>query len=1346
MKRRKKAKVLSFLLCILLIFTTFTPMSIRASAEDEDGNINTTVSSGETITVTPNGKEVLTAPNNMIEELQWQFYSDEYNKWINIYGEKGNTCTLTYAKVYNMIHKNGQTQIRCTQITGGIENTSDSVTVILDNKYQEVEKINELSNESTEADPIVVNDTVENFATYTASAENADISNIQTYDETDSIETENSTNETYSIVINYVFENNEIAAEPYTATLAAGSSFSATVNYPTILGYLPYVNDVQQNSVNLNYTDIQKDYTINVVYKPTNVDYTVIHYQQNVDNDNYTEVERETKQGLTNSTVPEVAKTYEGYYALLYEKPAIAADGSTVVEVYYDRYYYLMNFDLDGGYGVEPIYARYGTQIGNVGTPTKAGYTFQGWSLDGTTTVELTTTMPAENRTYHAIWKVDATAKVTVVIWGENANDEEYSYIKSSEIYAKPGETITFGSGQMVCALESHQHSLEECYELTCTQEEHTHSEDCYTCGQSSHTHGTSCYDGVGDVSSPGLGAPSNPSNGYITRRAFSRDGKVIYINGTWYNYSGSTASGSIAPTTCGQIEHTHSEDCLGCGKTEHTHSVENGCYTLTCTKTEHTHSDDCYLNTSVMDTNLWTYVKSDEVTVAADGSTIMNVYFDRKQFTITFKATGNNGATLASITDKWGADIKERFETISKANTFLWSQKTSGDSPWTSFMDVMPAENRTYYANTNNSTRTHTATYYGEKLDGSGYEVLYTVQVKYDGNLTVSEEEFEDIEGFTFNADKSTKIGRDYNGAEFYYDRNSYNLIFNDGYDDVKTELVKYQASLATYQSYTPDVPSAYEPGSVTFGGWYLNPECTGTEYDLSSHTMPAANLILYAKWVPVTHTVEFYLTQEYMESDTKIGETHPDLIVEHGSKVEPTPETPTNSSYTFVGWFYMEDGVEKAFDFANMPINKDMKVYGKWSSNVLKNYSIYYKIQGTDTEIAAPTTGSGLAGITKTFDAKGDTDLYADYQEGYFPLVKSHSLTIDIDNDANNTFTFWYVQKEAVPYMVKYLNAETGEPVATEKIVSDNRKAVVTETFVPVAGMMPDAYQKRLVVSAEDGAVNEIIFYYTEDTTHAYYKITHYTENLAKDSNGNTTWTEYASSQAVGDINTTYSADPLTISGFTYDSTVEGTVVSGELTANGLELKLYYTRNSYPYEVRYLEQGTGKQLAEPKRDTGKYGEVISESAIDIENYQAVDPTSQNIDVKVEEGTEAKINIITFYYKEKPVDLTITKTGVDKIDENQSFIFHVTGSSGIDLTVTIVGNGSITIKDLPHGTYTITEETDWSWRYTPDKSSQTIKLPQDGNNVVFKNSRNDINKWLNGNAHIKNIFKGISN
>ena len=345
---------------------------------------------------------------------------------------------------------------------------------------------------------------------------------------------------------------------------------------------------------------------------------------------------------------------------------------------------------------------------------------------------------------------------------------------------------------------------------------------------------------------------------------------------------------------------------------------------------------------------------------------------------------------------------------------------------------------------------------------------------------------------------------------------------------------------------------------------------------------------LSLYAKWVPVTHTVEFYLDKAALEAGTKL-DTHPDQTVSHGSLVDPAPADPANGSYTFVGWFYLDNGVEKAFDFANMPVNKDLKVYGKWSSNTLMEYTISYKLQGTDTEIAAPTTGSGLAGVTKTFEAKGGADLYDGYQEGYFPVVKSHSLTIDIDDPTKNIFTFEYIQKDAVPYTVKYLNKATGEPVSPEKTVSDNRKAVVTETFKPIPGYMPDAYQKRLVVSAEEGAVNEIIFYYTKDTTHAYYKITHYT------------------------------ADPLTIPGFTYDSTVEGTVASGELTAGGLELKLYYIRNEYPYQVRYLEQGTGKPLANPEDGKGRYGAVISEAAIPIEDYDPVAPTSQTLNIRIE-------------------------------------------------------------------------------------------------------------------------------
>lgn len=1241
---------------------------------------------------------------------------------------------------------------------------------------------------------------------------------------------------TYNVVINYVFENNEIVADPYTANLAAGSSFSATVTFPVVQGYLPYLGETQQNSLALSFTPIDKDYTYNVVYKPTNVDYTVIHYQQNLNDDNYTEAERETKQGLTNSTVPDVAKKYDGFYALLYEKPAIAADGSTVVEVYYDRYYYLMNFDLDGGYGVEPIYARYGAPI-SVGEPTKAGYSFTGWSLNGSDATTLPGEMPAENRTYKAIWQVDATAKVTVVFWGENADDEQYSYIKSAEVNVKPGTEFTYSeNGSLICALEPHTHNIDECYELTCTQEVHTHSGECNTCGQTEHTaHTTGCYDGVGNAFSANAvtrvnGNTTNGSIGELQRWFlgwYNSGEKYIYINGTWYEYSGTTAIGGVAPTTC----HKHSAECIGCGKTEHTHSMENNCYTLTCTKTPHNHNSNCYMSGAGLDSNLWTFVRSETVTVAADGSSTVNVYYKRTQKTLTFKynySYGNYRST-ETITAKWGADISEQFKTITaKAKSSFWTEDSNGNGPYTNYIGIMPQTNITYY-NPGANGETGSMTYWGQDLSGSYTIKLF--EVTGVGGYTVTDEDRYEFEGFTYHHGSSN--GSSCNGAAFYYTRNSYTLTFNDGYSDVKSGSVLYQAPLSTYSDYVPEVPSAKEPGSVTFGGWYLNPECTGDEYVLDDHTMPADNVLLYAKWVPVNHTVEFYLDQDAYEDGTKL-ENYPDITVPHGSKADPTPAKPTNGNYTFVGWFYMENDEEKAFDFANMPVNKDLKVYGKWSSNVLKQYTIYYKIQDTDTEIADPTTGSGLAGATKTFEAKGGTDLYAAYQEGYFPVVKSHSMTLDIkateENDTN-VFTFWYVQREAVPYTVKYLNKETGEPVATEKTVSDNRKAVVTETFVPVSGMMPDAYQKRLVVSAEENAVNEIIFYYTEDTTHAYYKITHYTENLGKDAQGNPTWTEYASSQAVGDIGQPYSAEPMTIPGFTYDSTVSGTVTSGVLTANGLELKLYYTRNSYPYQVRYLEQGTGKQLHDPTNGTGKYGQVISESAIDIDNYTAVAPTSQTLNIRIEDGTEAKLNVITFYYTENeatinyvvvgpttdcgtvslasetlkvisgtaqgstatassntykfigwykdstcetPVDaswvnannkltptkadgtawvdgttyyakfeydlttLTITKAG--KVDANDGFIFDVVGSDGTRFTVSVKGNGSVTIAGVKVGTtYTITERGDWAWRYTVPNSQQ-IKLDADGNkNTVTVENRDGKQYLLDGSAYARN-------
>lgn len=1287
-------KLIAFILCFAMIFAPIM-QSANIFAQNTTDNV-IAISPSSSVTVTKEKNSLLTATTEKHGDFQWQYFAKEQNIWVNIYGETKNKCSLTYAKVFNMLDDNNETKVRCMIKVDGETFGSDAVKVVVDKTTPKKKSVAKDSQKPV----IVKKQKVENELKTTPNVNNqsdditdvGDIANTENgsndvINDSENVystenDSENTTNEsehkTYNVVINYVFENNEIVADPYTANLAAGSNFNANVTFPVVQGYLPYVNNNRQDSIELNYTNIQQDETINVVYRSTNVNYTVIHYKQNLNNDQYTESERETEQGLTNSTVTNVEKKYDGFYNLIYEKTRIAADGSTVVEVYYDRYYYLMNFDLDGGYGVEPIYARYGTSIGNVGTPTKAGYTFKGWSLDGKNIVNLPANMPAENKTYKAVWEANATAKVTVVFWGENADDEEYSYIKSSEVKVKPG-----------------------------------------------------------------------------TEFNYSKDG-------------------------------------------------------------------------SAPDSKLWSFFKSDKVTVKADGSSVVNVYYKRTTFTLTFKYEyymdmySYEYRKTETINAKWGQNIAKKYKKIAdNAKSTFWSANSDGSQPYTNYFGIMPQTNATYY-NRGKSGSNGIMTYYGEDLSG-GYNVMFSVGDM--GGYTVTAEDHYEFEGFTY--DHGTSNGSSCSGAEFYYTRNSYNLTFNDGYNDVKTESVKYEAELSKYKDYVPNVPSAYEPGSVRFEGWYLNPERSGQRYDLSTHKMPANNLILYAKWVPVTHKVEFYLDKAAYDAGTKLS-THNDVEVSHGSKVDSVPKEPEKGSYTFVGWFYMDGDKEKAFDFANMPIRKNMKVYGKWSSNTLKDYFVYYKIQGTGTQIAAPTTGSSLAGSTKTFEAKGAEELYTNYQEGYFPVVKSHSMTIDIEG--NNTYTFWYVQKDAVPYTVKYLDKETGKAVATEKTVSGNRKAVVTENFVPVSGMMPDAYQKRLVVDGSEGASNEIIFYYTEDTQHAYYKITHYIQNTDGE-----TWTEYASSEAVGDIGKAYTAEPMTINGFTYNSNVTGTVSSGTLTANGLELKLYYTRNQYPYEVRYLEQGTGKQLAEPDTGSDMYGKVISKSAKQINNYDCVSPSSQTLNIKIEEGTDAKINVITFYYTEKTVDinyevvgpsgcgsvspeseklkvlsgeakgstatanedyrfvgwyldeecttpvlgaqvdgtkftpmktqnglsteltykaatyyakfeLDVTTLTIEKVVKNESntdqtFIFDVLDSENkVITTVTVKGGGKVTISDIPVGTYTVKERTDWSWRYKPDETQKTVVANASGGKVIFTNTKEKI-KWLDSVTTAVNDF-----
>lgn len=692
-------------------------------------------------------------------------------------------------------------------------------------------------------------------------------------------------------------------------------------------------------------------------------------------------------------------------------------------------------------------------------------------------------------------------------------------------------------------------------------------------------------------------------------------------------------------------------------------------------------------------DASHFTYnaAKAETATINGDGSTVVNVYFTRNTYTLTFK---DGKTTVKTINARYQQDIHGNFPIKDGSDTIWWNVPNGCKSfkPGTQLgsIDIMPGENITF---TKDDSQSGAMLYYyvetlnGEKGDythnGKNFKQYKQITLGKYCYLTYSEE-FHDITGFTqwwsdpaFDKMEQGGVAYDgYNNIRGYYikdvnvlcyTRNSYTLKFyNYG-----TELTDHQATLQYEaplkdKNFTPAYPSNLEANAYEFAGWYTTPGCyEGSEVNWDTATMPAGDLMLYAKWTPKTHTVRTFLTEEAMsaaENPTNIWEK-----VAHRSIIADKPEDPTNGNYNFVGWFYKENGVEKAYDFS-MAVTKDMDLYAKWISNSLVQYTIHYQLEN-GTPIAPDTTGSALAGATKTFDAKTGADLNQGYQTGYFPKVGSHSITMDING--GNEYTFVYVPKAEVNYTVRYLEKDTNTVLHEEKHAA-TRDAVVTEKFVTITEYAPDAYQKRLVLSADEGS-NVITFWYVKDTEHAPVQIIHWVQNIAGDG-----YTEYSSSTNLnGLIGETYTAEWLTIAGFAKNETKSN--ISGVLTNQGLVLNLYYDRIEYPYEFRFVNSYTGEEITGYDFGTtngnARFGDRVTYTAperLGALGYKldtAKSSASQAIDIRIEDPANvAKLNVKTFYY--------IPYFNVVHVQRDPATENVTRTPNEVDLTVSIAENG----------------------------------------------------------------------
>lgn len=489
-KYKLKQKIISIFLVVLMI-VGYAPVSAQTGSNESITETQNT--EPEAVSITQDGqpvsaidlpvdeKTVFKADFMDAEAYQWQILLPDSNVWVNIVDKTTDTCEVSYALVGALLDSESKVSLRCVVTVDGQENYSDTVTVKI--------------MESTVLEPEsgAGNRSSQKLGVSSYSMETMGNNMVSPLAEGDDLTT-------HTVTIKYLYFNEGpdttgSVSNDYVATLATGTGYSATVSSPVRTGYKPYIAEIGDwkgshwftmkangdiddtgltlgTTFNINITNIQEDIIYYVVYLPQDTTYNVSSYLQNIYDDFYTFGGIQTYAAKVGSSVLLTPVTNrEGFTTLKYDDAKVAADGSTILDVYYDREYHLMNFHLDGGYGVEPVYARYQTGF-KVSTPTRAGYTFASWEVTGVTyngEDASEKTIMATGQTYKAVAEEIATrlaagetveippfdinfkakwnpnnAEFNVVYWKENANDDGYSYWGTVTKSAQAGTDVTF--------------------------------------------------------------------------------------------------------------------------------------------------------------------------------------------------------------------------------------------------------------------------------------------------------------------------------------------------------------------------------------------------------------------------------------------------------------------------------------------------------------------------------------------------------------------------------------------------------------------------------------------------------------------------------------------------------------------------------------------------------------------------------------------------------------------------------------------------------------------------------------------------------------------------------------
>ena len=726
--------------------------------------------------------------------------------------------------------------------------------------------------------------------------------------------------------------------------------------------------------------------------------------------------------------------------------------------------------------------------------------------------------------------------------------------------------------------------------------------------------------------------------------------------------------------------------------------------------------------------------------TIEGDGSTMVKVYYKRNVYSVTFwsikwegglfygKYVKDKEFTQYRITAKYGANISKKWPGGNWATS-------PGGSTYQANIDTMPLGGDQFFKIKQQGNSK--AEYYLEDLNGNF--VLDHTDLAPDG-LTVTDEDRYPITGFTCDTAKSTKNGKSYNGAKFYYNRNSYEIVFFNGGQKDKTVDVKYQQDISN-QDYTPTTPPVGQTDH-TFSGWYVDEECT-SQFVFAGETMPAYNIILYAGWDGRDYTVTAHGKSDHSETVEKGDTVSPDQF----ASVIPD----VGEGETFMGWTEQQGGT-RLFNFATQ-ITRDIHLYPVIMDG--KTYTLTYDANGgtgtvpTDSNKYAKGTyaqvvsGSGLTKKGMIFlgwSTKQTADSPAYYPGGSVKI-----------NDNTTLYAVWGTPtgKAAITYHSNFGNDETRK--SEEKPINSlitvegygnlylpSRTGYEFTGWNTASGGSGTAYAAgataRLTAGGNDlyaqwkaRTYGYTVEYYIDgvkndsltetaqaeygavistypDKCPANYKLdkteplpltigvsgnvikVYYVKNVFtltihyRYAEGGTAAADHVASGLVP--GTEYSVPSPVIPGYTVDQAT----VSGSMPAQDVIVTVTYTKRSdLSYIVNYYWNGTDTKVKESKKVDGKtFQESVTESPVTIEGYTPVSNGTATITIGVEN------NVINFYYY-KNVELTANSGSFTYNGQPHTVEGYTCDTAGVNFdgitaaeTQTAVGNYPVNFAEDP--------------------------------------------------------------